>query len=83
MGRKTLAALLLPLPFAALPIAVVAIGAVFGPGESDEFVIKEDASPVEQMVSSEAPALGTTSLASVPEALQFDPCSDYDLRSES
>jgi hypothetical protein len=83
MGRKALAAILLPLPFAALPIAVVAVGAVFGPGPSDELVIREDASPASEMSVSTETTIVAPSLASVSEPMQFDPCAEYDLRSES
>jgi hypothetical protein len=83
MGRKALAAILLPLPFAALPIAVVAVGALFGPSESGDLVIQEDTPAIHSdAVLSEAPAYSAP-LASVSEPVQFDPCADYDLRSES
>lgn len=83
MGRKALAAILLPLPFAALPMAVVAVGALFGPGESDDLVVREDVAPLqEEVVASEAPAYAPP-LASVSEPLQFEPCHEYSLLSES
>jgi hypothetical protein len=86
MGRKALAAILLPLPFAALPVAVVLLGAVFGPGESDELVIREAPSAViqEEVVSSAPPEIEGATLASVSSPLQFEPgCADYDLIAES
>ena len=85
MQRKVLAAILLPLPFAALPVAVVLFGAAFGPGGNDELVLRE--SPVEvtqDYVSSEAPAIDPSSLASISAPTQFEAgCADHDLRSES
>jgi len=42
MRRKMLAAILLPIPFAALPVIVVLIGAVFGGSRNDsELVTRE------------------------------------------
>lgn len=84
MGRKALAAILLPLPFAALPVAVVALGAVFGSGGEDEYVIREE-TPVtrEDTVSTSAPGIGGVNLASVSEPVQFEPCPPGDLISES
>ena len=41
-----LGALLLPIPFAALPVIVVLIAAAFAPGGSDELVTREDSAQV-------------------------------------
>ena len=85
MQRKMLAAILLPLPFAALPVAVVMVSAVFGPGGNDEVVLREAPSAIErEYVSSEVPLIDAASLASIPTAAEFEPgCSDHDLLSES
>lgn len=85
MRRKMLGAILLPLPFAALPVIVVLIGAVFGPGESDELVTR-DTTPaiVEDFVSTEAITDPGTDLASVTSPAQFEPgCNDFDALTES
>lgn len=82
MGRKALAAILLPVPFAALPIAVVAIGAVFGSGGTDEYVIREETPIVtDDTVSAVEPGIDSMSLASVTEPIQFEPCAENDLLS--
>ncbi len=85
MQRKMLGAILLPLPFAALPVAVVLVSAVFGPGGNDDVVLRDTPTAIErEYVSSEAPAIDAASLASIPTAAEFEPgCGDYDLRSES
>ena len=86
MPKKLLGAILLPLPFAALPVIVVLIGAIFGPGGSDALVTREAPAPfvIEDTVSTEALTDETIDLASLASPLQFDPgCNDYDLRSES
>ena len=85
MQRKMLAAILLPLPFAALPVAVVMISAVFGPGGNDEVVLRETPTAIErEYVSSEAPAIDAAALASIASPAQFEPgCADHDLLSES
>ena len=41
MRRKMFGAILLPLPFAALPVIVVLIGAVFGPKSSEQLVTRD------------------------------------------
>lgn len=87
MGRKMLGAILLPLPFAALPVIVVLIGAVFGPGESDELVTRETIPApiaIEDTVAVDSAIDPSVTLASTTNPVQFDPgCNDFDLRSES
>ena len=82
MRRRTIGAILLPLPFAALPVIVVLLGAVFGPGESDDFVTQNLPEPVtiEDSVSASAMTDSSLSLASVSSPIQFEPeCGEYDL----
>ena len=83
MRRRTLGAILLPLPFAALPVIVVLLGAVFGPGESDDLVTQNLPEPVaiEDTVASDALTDESLSLASVSSPVQqFEPgCGEYDL----
>ena len=82
MRRRTLGAILLPLPFAALPVIVVLLGAVFGPGESDDLVTQTLPAPpaIEDSVSTDATTEGTITLASVSSPVQFEPdCGQYDL----
>lgn len=58
MGRKKLAAILLPVPFAALPVLVVLAGALFGgkaAGEG-ELVTTKDTPALEQRVSTDGPS---------------------------
>ena len=82
MRRRTIGAILLPLPFAALPVIVVLLGAVFGPGESDDLVTQTLPQPVaiEDTVATDALTDSSMSLASVSTAIQFEPdCGMYDL----
>jgi hypothetical protein len=81
-----LGAILLPLPFAALPIVVVLIGAVFGPDSSDQLVTRDapTAITVEERVLTDT-MNETADLAKVSSSSQTDwlGCDDHDLRSES
>ena len=57
MRRKMLGAILLPIPFAALPVLVVVAGAIFGggnAGESELVTTKTEAPAIENRVSSDA-----------------------------
>jgi hypothetical protein len=85
MRKRVLGAILLPLPFAALPVIVVLLGAVFGPGDSDELVTREDATQVTQeFVSTEAPHDPEISLTrATTRAGQFEPDCGDELLSES
>jgi hypothetical protein len=80
-----LGAILLPLPFAALPVIVVLIGGVFGPQSNDQLVTRDAPTTIiEDRVLTggyEQPAdLAKVSTSSQPDSLG---CEDYDLRSES
>ena len=82
MRRRTIGAILLPLPFAALPVVVVLVGALFGPGESEELVTQNLPVPVavEDTVSTDRWLDEGVSLASVSSPIQFEPdCGEYDL----
>lgn len=82
MRKRTIGAILLPLPFAALPVVVVLLGALFGPGESEELVTQNVPAPVtiEDTVAADQWTDGGVSLASVSSAVQFEPdCAEYDL----
>jgi hypothetical protein len=68
MGRKVLGAILLPLPFAALPIIVVVIGAVFGPSNHSEVLVQQTVTttaPVERVATTDALDSDGTNLAKV------------------
>jgi hypothetical protein len=83
MSRRAIGAILLPLPFAALPVIVVLLGAVFGPKSSDDFVAENLPAPpaIEESVSND-PLLDDeeVSLASISSSVQFEPgCGDIDL----
>ncbi|MCC6960738.1 MAG: hypothetical protein IT301_12890 [Dehalococcoidia bacterium] len=76
MRRKMLGAILLPIPFAALPVLVVLAGAVLGgkgAGESELVTTKTEAPAIESRVSSDsitvtndnAPLARTTSYTNV------------------
>ena len=86
MRRKMLGAILLPLPFAALPVVVVLIGAVFGPESNDQLVTRDapTAITIEERVLTggydEAAGLAKVSSNAQPDGIG---CEDYDLRSES
>lgn len=57
MRRKMLGAILLPLPFAALPVVVVVAGALFGgnsAGKGELVTRQEDTPPIEQRVATDA-----------------------------
>ena len=85
MRRKMLGAILLPLPFAALPVIVVLIGAVFGPENSGELVARETPTTIslQERVLTEATA-SPEAMARISEPLQFEPgCGDYDSHIES
>lgn len=77
--------MLLPLPFAALPVIVVLIGAVFGPGESDELVTRESPTQViHEFVTTEAQPNTAISLAwASSNTAQFEPACDDGLLTES
>jgi len=82
MRRRTIGAILLPLPFAALPVVVVLLGALFGPGESEELVTENLPAPVsiEDTVGTDRWLDESVSLASVTSPVQFEPgCGDGDL----
>jgi hypothetical protein len=82
MRRRTIGAILLPLPFAALPVIVVILGAVFGPGESDDLVTQNlpELPVIEDTVATDTLTDNSVSLASVSTAIQFEPdCGMYDL----
>lgn len=85
MRRKMLGAILLPLPFAALPVAAVLLGAVFGPGESDELVTRESPSKIiVDRAMTETMLDAGASLAKISEPAQFEPgCGVEGLRGES
>ena len=85
MRRKMFGALLLPIPFAALPVIVVFVGAMFGPGESDELVTREDSAQVlDDFIANESVGDVDLPLARAASSSQFDGgCGEYDLRSES
>jgi len=81
-----LAAVLLPLPFAALPIVVVLVGAVFGGSSSEDIVSRDTAPVISDYVQQDAPAedIGSTLAYGLGEPAQFEKdCGEYDLRSES
>lgn len=86
MRRKMFGAILLPLPFAALPVIVVLIGAVFGPKSSDQLVTRDapTAITVEERVLTDGYD-EATGLAKVSSNAQYERvgCDDHDLRSES
>ena len=85
MPKRVLGAILLPLPFAALPVIVVLIGAVFGPGESDELVTRQDPTQViQEFVSTEAQQDAAISLTRASSnTAQFAPTCDDGLLTES
>lgn len=89
MRRKMFGAILLPLPFAALPVIVVLIGAVFGPKSSDQLVTRDAPTAItidERVLADEYPEYDEPSgLAKVSSNTQYEPlgCGESDLRSES
>ena len=86
MRRKMFGAILLPLPFAALPVIVVLIGAVFGPKSSEQLVTRDAPTAItfQERVLTESYD-EPTGLAKVSSNSQYEPlgCNDQDLRSES
>jgi hypothetical protein len=85
MSRKLIAALLLPVPFAALPVIVVVVGAVFGSSRGDELVTRENAdSAIEQLGIFEALTASNADLTlTSSQAPAVSGCDDADLLSES
>ncbi len=86
MRRKLLGALLLPLPFAALPVVVVLIGAMSGSNGQDELVTREDPTAViTEFVSTQAQDGGDVTLARSSSASTSPDigCDDLELRAES
>ena len=83
MRRRTIGAILLPLPFAALPVVVVLVGALFGPGESEELVTQNLPAPVtieDSVATTDRWLDDSVSLASVSSPVEFEPdCGEYDL----
>ena len=79
MQRKVLGAILLPLPFAALPVAAVLIGAVFGPGGNGEVVLRDTPAAIQDQVSTDSPTIDPAALASMPSAADFEPGCDENL----
>jgi hypothetical protein len=86
MRRKMFGAILLPLPFAALPVIVVLIGAVFGPKSSEQLVTRDAPTAItfQERVLTESYD-EPTGLAKVSSNSQYESlgCGDQDLRSES
>ncbi|MGE0601337.1 MAG: hypothetical protein AB7J35_17975 [Dehalococcoidia bacterium] len=86
MRKRVLGALLLPLPFAALPVVVVLIGAYSGSGSQDELVTRDDPTVViTEFVSTSAQPDSNVTLArssSVTTSINAG-CDDSDLLSES
>ena len=89
MRRKALGAILLPLPFAALPVIAVLLGAVFGP-KADEQLVTRDVSTavsIQERVLTQNDALETQidGLAKVSSNSSYGSlgCEDHDVRSES
>ncbi|MGE3077238.1 MAG: hypothetical protein AB7N24_19275 [Dehalococcoidia bacterium] len=86
MRKRVLGALLLPLPFAALPVVVVLIGAASGSNGPDELVTREDPTAViTEFVSTNAQGDTEVTLArSSSTTTSHDlGCDDSDLLSES
>ncbi len=64
MSRKMIGAILLPIPFAALPVVVVLAGALFSSaGAEEDFVNREDLPRIEQFVSTDVAAVEEDTLA--------------------
>lgn len=89
MRRKALGAILLPLPFAALPAVAVLLGAVFGP-KAEEQLVTQDVSTavsIQERVLTEGAHLQAEidGLAKVSSNSYYGSlgCDDRDLRSES
>ena len=89
MRRKALGAILLPLPFAALPVVAVLIGAVFGP-KSEEQLVTQDVSTavsIQERVLTDSAAREAQldGLAKVSSSTGYGSfgCEDHDLRTES
>ncbi|MEO8539625.1 MAG: hypothetical protein ABI577_07785 [bacterium] len=85
MRRKMLGAILLPIPFAALPVVVVLAGALFGSHSTNgELLTREQLGPsAEQRVSSDIIIDGADStLAKVTADSQPSGC-DFDIQGET
>ncbi len=86
MQRKMLGAILLPLPFAALPVIAVLAGAVFGASSpsTDLVTTRQEAPAIEQRVGIEVITDGTdtSTLAKLPTDTNLSGCED-DLQGES
>lgn len=64
MSRKMIGAILLPIPFAALPVVVVLAGALFSSGgASDDLVTRDTTAQVDQALSSGVTSLDEDTLA--------------------
>ena len=84
MQRKMLGALLLPIPFAALPVIVVLISAAFGPGGSDELVTREDSAQVlDGFAAADVTTANDLPLARASVPAVEPGCGDEGLRTES
>ncbi len=77
MQRKMLGAILLPIPFAALPVIVVLAGALFGGkgGDRELVTTRNDAPAIEERVSdTNFPLDGDGALARTTAGNQSDGC---------
>lgn len=64
MSRKMIGAILLPIPFAALPVVVVLAGALFSSGSaSDDLVTRDNAAQVDQALNAGISSLDDDTLA--------------------
>lgn len=86
MSRRTLGVILLPLPFAALPVVVVLAGALFSGNSEPDIVARESTAPVieQRVLETDQPQATTDTMARVSQPAEFEPgCNGYDLRIES
>lgn len=89
MRRKAMGAILLPLPFAALPAVAVLIGAVFGPQPEEQLVTREISTVVsfqERMLTEQAAEAKESpdGLAKVSSSVSATPgCDDKGFVTES
>lgn len=85
MQRRVLGAILLPLPFAALPVVVVLAAAALGSNGDSGNLARETVIPIvaPQVAADNGPSMDGT-LARVSQAPGSEAgCNDYDLRIES